>query len=734
MSVEFQEVDKSQITSNAVNAVGVVGPATKGPFGKALLLTNEADLIRYFGDSHSEDPIIEGVKRALNMGGVVRFSRSVHMTDVSNFDTRTSAPASVVLLGEATAAVAAKQTTSSTAFLNDGDLLKINLSGVVTDVEFQGVAAEVTSGAWNFQDLSQSKTLTVKVDRGPVQELNIIPGQFADAAQVDTAEIASVLNGLIKGASVSKSGNAIKITSDTGGSASYIQVTGGTLNALTSFAVEEVASAGPNNVPSLGAVTPADLKAVLDAEDVDGLVTSLADGVLTLQSSATGADVYLQFDASHGVEAKFGWTVGVDGRITGANAGGTQNALRVDVIEEGTWANGFSVSVVANALDATKRDLTIVSTNPYVPSKTFFDVDLANLPAHATWKLTALDADTLSVQSVVLAGGDNGIAGMIPATRIGTPLTGTGIYALSEVTDILDVMVPLLHDRAQEVILANWCALQGLHAHIMIPNLSVANAIDYVAGEGDYAANVRIDNSNASFRAGYAEFYDDLKRDGVTLKNLDASSSMIAVLGYNDTQQDSRGNTPGPHLSPSGEIRGKVGQSRVTRPTDLAVDFGRATSDQKAKMASLGINWLEMKNGEVLAKGNRTAQVAETSVSFLNVRRTLNFVRQGLAPILERVSDEPTLVTTWKRAHREQVAFLNTLADAGGTVPVGNDRGFVVNCDQNARTVSDAVLNTQERIDNAQFVTEVGLRIPKAYKDILVRITSHSSGTEFDVA
>jgi len=103
----------------------------------------------------------------------------------------------------------------------------------LTPVDDGGVAGTLLSGNAEMYDFSGagSETLTIKVDGGAVQTVTFVDGDFAAPATGTAAEVVARINTDTTGCTAAVDGTKVRITSDTVGTTSIIQVTGGTANA-----------------------------------------------------------------------------------------------------------------------------------------------------------------------------------------------------------------------------------------------------------------------------------------------------------------------------------------------------------------------------------------------------------------------------------------------------------------------------------------------------------------------
>lgn len=111
---------------------------------------------------------------------------------------------------------------------------------IVTPVTGWSAKAALTAGTTETYALSDGLTLTVKVDGGAVQTATFNTADFAAIGAATAAEVAAVIATDIVGASCSDEGGAPRIESDTAGSGSSIEVTGGTANGILGFSTSIV--------------------------------------------------------------------------------------------------------------------------------------------------------------------------------------------------------------------------------------------------------------------------------------------------------------------------------------------------------------------------------------------------------------------------------------------------------------------------------------------------------------
>jgi hypothetical protein len=88
--------------------------------------------------------------------------------------------------------------------------------------------------------LSNGQTLTIAVDAGAPQLVTFVTGDFVDIANATATEIATVIDANTTGITSQNANSAVRITSDTDGPGSSIQVTGGSANPQIGFSTDLV--------------------------------------------------------------------------------------------------------------------------------------------------------------------------------------------------------------------------------------------------------------------------------------------------------------------------------------------------------------------------------------------------------------------------------------------------------------------------------------------------------------
>jgi phage tail sheath protein FI len=129
-----------------------------------------------------------------------------------------------------------------------------------------------------------------------------------------------------------------------------------------------------------------------------------------------------------------------------------------------------------------------------------------------------------------------------------------------------------------------------------------------------------------------------------------------------------------------------------------------------------GVNCIRVLNDNILAFGARTiGGDANGDTKYINVRRTLLFLRESIEEGMQFVVFEPNTPALWQKITRNTTAFLTNVFRSGalfGTTPA---EAFFVKC--------DAETNPPELRELGQVVTEIGVAIVRPAEFVIFRIS-----------
>jgi len=440
------------IPAAPTSVAGAVGLTERGPIGQAVLCSSFDEFqARFGGFTPDSDLALAAMGFFENGGGQLWVVRTVHYTDVATPASATAVRgAGFVVAGAGPTPGRLVGATAGPYAIRDGDLVRLSVGGAPdVDATFRGAPGAVSAAGAGPYALADGQTLTVRVDGGPEQTVAFASVAFADITNATAGEIAAALNAAIVGARATVAGGIVRLESDTAGTASRVQVTGGTANAALAF--PGGLASGTGNVGSLRAVDALEVKAVVEAAIPTVRVSVGLGGVLEVHTVAIGGSATVQSRAA---------TAGAFGFDTAMHAGaatGAANVLRFEGKDAGAYANRIEVEIRAASNGAVSAfDLLVSQDGVY--REAFPNVSMA--PGDARYVESVVnDARSGSAyvrctdqlltgspvpapQTVTLTGGHDGLTGLGDLDFIGSEVGKTGLHALDQVQDLSLLLVP----------------------------------------------------------------------------------------------------------------------------------------------------------------------------------------------------------------------------------------------------------------------------------------------------
>jgi hypothetical protein len=165
----------------------------------------------------------------------------------------------------------------------------------------------------------------------------------------------------------------------------------------------------------------------------------------------------------------------------------------------------------------------------------------------------------------------------------------------------------------------------------------------------------------------------------------------------------------GVHKAPANEaIRGALD---VSQPLSKA--------DQNT-LNPKGVNCIRVLNGNIFVWGARTVGGdANADLKYINVRRTLLFLRESIDEGTQWVVFEPNTPALWQKITRNVTAFLTNVWRSGALFGTTPQEAFYVKC--------DAETNPPELRELGQVVTEIGVAIVRPAEFVIFRISQYAA-------
>lgn len=151
--------------------------------------------------------------------------------------------------------------------------------------------------------------------------------------------------------------------------------------------------------------------------------------------------------------------------------------------------------------------------------------------------------------------------------------------------------------------------------------------------------------------------------------------------------------------------------------TGLAYAISKAQQDG---LNPQGVNCIRNLNGNITVWGARTlGGDANADLKYINVRRTLLFLRKSIEEGTQWVVFEPNDQGLWQKITRNITAFLTNVWRSGALFGATVQQAFYVKC--------DAETNPPELRDVGQVVTEIGVAIVRPAEFVIFRISQFTA-------
>ncbi len=458
------------IPSAPTSVAGALGVTERGPIGEAVLCTSIEEVRKRFGGfTPDSDLALAALGFFQNGGSHLWVVRTVHYGNAADPATASAIRAIGALMAPGAATPAQVTGTVAGPFrLQDGDVLLLSVGGVpAAGVVFNAQAALVEAAGPIPFALVDAQTLTLEVDEEHEQVVIFTAGDFDDIAVATPEEVAAVINAQLNGAKALVTAGILGIASDTEGTHSRVQITGGDANAALDFPTAPVSGTG--NIADLATVTVAEVKALLEAAVPEVVLADTANApgaTLDIQTTGAGQAITLQVDPT--TASAFGLDADLH---TGSDAGATP-AVALEGKDPGGYANRVEVEARAPvAGDPGTFDLLVIEDGSYRESFPGVSLDptsprhierVVNDPRAGSVLIRATDQQLPGhpvppAQIAQLTGGDDGLTGLADQDFIGDEVTKTGLHALDRVLDLSVLIVPGRATPAVQQAMVTYC-------------------------------------------------------------------------------------------------------------------------------------------------------------------------------------------------------------------------------------------------------------------------------------
>lgn len=226
------------------------------------------------------------------------------------------------------------------------------------------------------------------------------------------------------------------------------------------------------------------------------------------------------------------------------------------------------------------------------------------------------------------------------------------------------------------------------------------NILDTTKLDPSNAGKVLPDNSDyAAFYFPWIKVYDPAENGPVFVP---PSGHIAGIYARVDTQR-------GVHKAPANEpVLGALGLKY------------RISKAQQQGLNPQGVNCIRDLNGNIFVWGARTiGGDANADLKYINVRRTLLFLRESIDEGLQWVVFEPNTPALWQKIIRNVTAFLTNVWRSEALFGATPQEAFYVRCDE--------TLNTNEVRDEGKVITEIGVSIVRPAEFVIFRVSQFAA-------
>jgi hypothetical protein len=745
--VGYNEVDQSIIDRASPSGRQCFLLRTKkGKLGVANLVRTWTQFVQDHGNPYLDNDDALIVKQTLTRGTPCYIGRVVHASNPDDITTITAVKSSRVVQDRTTVASPAVLLSSDGPFVLDaGDNIHITVNGsTASDITLSASAAKAESAvvsapsAWNF---TGGKVLNVKfgknADAGPTQFISFVNGDFSDPANATPTEVMNKLNASLVGGHAelftSGSDTGVRLVDDIKGSNSGVLVSGGTANAILAYPTSQQSASGTQNVANIAKTTAAELAAKVTAAAISGLSATTVGAKFKLVTIATGVSATLKLESPSTIGTKIGMTVNIT--VTGSNSTSATNTLKFQGKSEGTWADGIQYSVADNTTIVGTFDVSIPVQPGVTKAELFTQLNMDSSSENYVVSILNAKSKVLDVVNqnsakvapynnpqvgtYVLAGGDDGLASLNGGDWYGGPNSKLGVFSFANAKDSMDLHIPGLTDRAAIQAIGNKCKADGNRVfYPSFPNpTDPDDCVDFINAQNAYAGQ------GTAFDNNYMAFYFDRPKEKDFTnadKFIQGSGHLAAVLGYNDTGNGKLTTGFGTWFAPAGEKRGKIGS------LGLEVNLGDDSRQSiREYLEDNQINIFADFGSGPMVWDQRTTYRANSAFKDLNVRRLLIQIRRDTIVLVRSELWDPNDPTMWRAVYRKLEPYFSDLRQRRALYE------YDIQCDQNANSVEDAIINNPNDIDEGEFKCNMYLKPTRAARRILLSTIVTSTAAKF---
>lgn len=717
--VKFNEIDLSEYApALSTSVLGIVGTATKGPINEPTYITGAEQFIKTFGqptpDSYMPYAALEFLQRGRAMWVVRVCGGSYNGSPYTSANkaqivTVTGADTAAVILGANEEYFTITEATG----------------GTHTGTEIEQFTLTSSNNAYKF-------TTTTP---GGSQSGTITPGTYT------ASSLASALNSATTGLTFADDGTGkLKVTLDATGSSENFSIDTVASDMYTVVGWTKDTYDGSDGTDSLsvtltgtgagtqtftltaGVRSASQIAVTINATSTN--FTAAADdlGRVKLTKDQTGTGESLKVDAVSTADTVLGFdNTTHDGSASGATT------LTLKAKSEGTWANAYYAIIAAGTEVSDSFKLDLYNADG-LRVETFDNMvkDSASDNFHETILSSGSDyiesVDVADVNGVptpgtyTLAAGVNGISDVASADYIGAitttgDRTGLELFSNPNNINVNIIIVPGVTAQAVQNKIISVCEVDRKDSIAILDTpygLNVQGAVNFMNGEGAYAARTSLSSSYACIYWPWIKIYDNYNPTAGTDSDgyiwVPASGFAAAAMAYTDYSRD-------PWFPPAGPERGRIisalGIEYNCEEGDIILMYGTPNN----------LNPIVEKDNIIQIFGQKTLQRTASSKDRIGTRRMLLYSQRVVSSTLNNILWEPNDEVTWRRFVRVITPIFQTIKDRRGLYDF--------------RVICDETTNTSDLINQNTVLGKILMQHIKYSEIIIVDFVSTPTGVNF---
>lgn len=700
--VFFEEKDLSFFIAGVAEGRNcMVITARRGPVNKPRLIGSVTQFREIYGISLADTNIDQIVTRALDRGAKLYLNRIVHYSDPTDAQTITAAKASLTLKNDD------DQDTLTLDAVDEGSWGN-TLSIEVTVNEADDERFDVSITFPEQPELNESHTaLTMNEDdeRYAVTYINtnskLVSATDEDSGDPFVGDTVTVDDTTLTAGEdfVIDVGSPTTMASSLA-SAINAQESAVTATSLSNVVTVTAATPGTGgNSIALSRVSPGANISVSGANLSGGAAAVAATGTVTYGSPSNGDTL---------VVGGTTFTKAASGSATEFSTISELTALIDALSNVNATDNGTTITITAATAGAAGNSITLVKTGSALTLSgatlgAGAGVDGADAIA-ATGTITInpnpnIIDNPVAVGPVAMVGGLDGLSGLDDDDYIGDSGSGVGFHAFSDIDDAMGLAAP--EGSSAAVIAAGiaYCEAREDMVYYCEPPSTVRNATNALAFRKGTTPF-----SHSAFNSSFGSMYFGRPevRSPKTSSIIDISNGgdVFGVHAYSDAKSEV-------WFAPAGLQRGRI-------PNTLGVHYNVGTPGRRTELDDLSDNQINAivdfpDEGTVIWDEN-TLQRTPSALQSLHIRRLLIFMRKSLVKVNRIWLFDPNDPVTWRRVFNLIDPFMKDLQDRRAFYE------YLIQCDQDAKSVADAVLNTPERVDRGEFTCRIFIKPTRTLK------------------